>query len=159
MVPKMFKPASAASDDCPCSKADMKNVPPLTEKRKEVTATISDRLRSVSYSSDKFPPASLNLARVSHQDQLPMSPSCTMSGVVPLLPSVDNSVPPPSLPTPPPSLSPPPLTFNMAKKRAYRAQRSPRISVSEICDTSSPQPVPVPTTKSCNMHIKFSLAS
>ena len=43
---------------------------------------VNDRLRSVSNSSDKFPPASLNLARVSHQDQLPLSPSYSMSGVV-----------------------------------------------------------------------------
>ena len=84
---------------------------------------VNERLRSVSYSSDKFPPASLNLARVSHQDQLPLSPSYTMSGVVPLPANVDTSVPPPSLPTPPPSLSPPPVSFQEAKKKAWRIPR------------------------------------
>ena len=115
-------------------------------------------MRSVSYSSDKFPPPSLNLARVSHQDQLPVTPSYLMTGVVPLPSDVDTSVPPPALPTPPPSLSSP-LTFSMAKQNAWRSQRysqfnflcssiirsslfrSPRISVSEIKDVSSPQPI------------------
>ena len=82
-----------------------------------------DRLRSVSNSSDKFPPSSLNRARVSHQDQLPlMSPSYSaMVGVRPLH-GVDTSVPPPSLPTPPPSMSPP-VSFNIAKKKAFRSSR------------------------------------
>lgn len=84
---------------------------------------VNDRLRSVSNSSDKFPPASLNLARVSHQDQLPLSPSYSMSGVVPLPANVDTSIPPPSLPTPPPSLSPPPISFQQAKKGAWRIPR------------------------------------
>ena len=120
------------------------------------------RLRSVSNSSDKFPPPSLSRARVTHQDQLPVSPSYTgpgVTGVVPLPANVDTSVPPPSLPTPPPSLSPPPVSFNMAKKKAWKIGRlivikfhlnlriyfllfrSPRISVSEIYDMSTPQPV------------------
>ena len=75
------------------------------------------RLRSVSNSSDKFPPASLNRARVTHQDQLPVSPSYTgVTGVVPLPANVDTSVPPPSL-------SPPAVSFNMAKKKAWRTSR------------------------------------
>jgi len=116
----------------------------------------NDRLRSVSNSSDKFPPASLNLARVSHQDQLPLSPSYSMSGVVPLPANVDTSVPPPSLPTPPPTLSPPPISFQQAKKGAWRISRSPRISISEISDMSSP--LPVRTNKATSGNIKFSLA-
>jgi len=117
-----------------------------------------DRLRSVSYSSDKFPPASLNLARVSHQDQLPLSPSyTTMSGVVPLPANVDTSVPPPPLATPPLSLSPTNVSFNQTKKRAWLSQRSPRVSLSEISDMSSPKPVR--TSKATNGNIKFSLAT
>ena len=84
-----------------------------------------DRLRSVSNSSDKFPPPSLNRARVNHQDQLPMlSPSYScMAGVRPLVNKLpDTSVPPPSLPTPPPTLSPP-VSFNLAKKNALRSNR------------------------------------
>ena len=84
-----------------------------------------DRLRSVSNSSDKFPPPSLNRARVNHQDQLPLlSPSySSMVGVKPLVDKLlDTSVPPPSLPTPPPSMSPP-VTFNMAKKKAWMSNR------------------------------------
>ena len=81
------------------------------------------RLRSVSNSSDKFPPASLNRARVTHQDQLPVSPGPGVTGVVPLPVCVDTSVPPPSLPTPSPSLSPPTVSFNMAKKKAVRTRR------------------------------------
>merc|ERR1712179_844748 len=54
------------------------------KKSQSISDEVNERVRSVSYSSDKFPPASLNLARVSHQDQLPVSPSYTMSGVVPL---------------------------------------------------------------------------
>jgi len=129
----------------------------LDDKRpKESLSEAPDRLRSVSYSSDKFPPASLNLARVSHQDQLPLSPSYTMTGVVPLPANVDTSVPPPSLPTPPPSISPP-VSFNMAKKRAWQSKRSPRVSVSEIHDMSTPQPVRA--NQASNAHIKFSFAS
>ena len=84
----------------------------------------------MSNSSDKFPPPSLNRARVNHQDQLPVSPSYTglingaggvVAGVVPL--PVDTSVPPPSLPTPPPSISPPAVSFNLAKKKAFRMGR------------------------------------
>jgi len=123
---------------------------------KESLSEAPDRLRSVSYSSDKFPPASLNLARVSHQDQLPLSPSYTMTGVVPLPANVDTSVPPPSLPTPPPSISPP-VSFNMAKKRAWQSKRSPRVSVSEIHDMSTPQPVRA--NQASNAHIKFSFTS
>jgi len=124
-------------------------------KSKGISEEVNERLRSVSYSSDKFPPASLNLARVSHQDQLPVSPSYTMSGVVPLPANVDTSVPPPSLPTPPPSLSPPPISFQQAKKRAWRIPRSPRVSVSEISDLTTPLPVMINKTTSSN--IKFSL--
>jgi len=143
--------------DCSCSsQVDFtSNAAGRVEKRfnKESLGEAPDRLRSVSYSSDKFPPASLNLARVSHQDQLPLSPSYTvMSGVVPLPSNVDTSVPPPSLPTPPLSVSPQ-LSFNAAKKRAWRAQRSPRISVSEIQDMTTPQPVRV--SKAVNGHIKY----
>jgi len=131
----------------------------VDDKRpKESLSEAPDRLRSVSYSSDndKFPPASLNLARVSHQDQLPLSPSYTMTGVVPLPANVDTSVPPPSLPTPPPSISPP-VSFNMAKKGAWQSKRSPRVSVSEIQDMSTPQPVRA--NQASNAHIKFSFAS
>jgi len=125
------------------------------KKSKDILDEVTERLRSVSYSSDKFPPASLNLARVSHQDQLPLSPSYTMSGVVPLPANVDTSVPPPCIPTPPPSLSPPPISFQQAKKRAWRIPRSPRVSVSEISDMISPLPVTANKTSSSN--IKFSL--
>jgi len=125
------------------------------KKTKDTLDEVNERLRSVSYSSDKFPPASLNLARVSHQDQLPLSPSYTMSGVVPLPANVDTSVPPPSLPTPPPSLSPPPVSFQQAKKRAWRIPRSPRISVSEISDMITP--LPVRNSKTSSNNIKFSL--
>ena len=86
---------------------------------------VPDRLRSVSNSSDKFPPPSLNRARVNHQDQLPvLSPSYScMAGVRPLVDKLpDTSVPPPSLPTPPPTLSPP-VSFNLAKKNALRSNR------------------------------------
>jgi len=123
---------------------------------KESLSEAPDRLRSVSNSSDKFPPASLNLARVSHQDQLPLSPSYTTAGVVPLPANVDTSVPPPSLPTLPPSISPP-VSFNMAKKRAWQSKRSPRVSVSEIHDMSTPQPVRA--NQASNAHIKFSFAN
>lgn len=118
----------------------------------------SDRLRSVSYSSDKFPPASLNLARVSHQNQLPLSPAYTiMSGVVPLPANVDMSVPPPPPATPPRSKSPSSsVSFNQANKRTWRTPRSPRISISEISDMSSPQPV---RSKKAVSNIKFSLAN
>ena len=91
----------------------------------------TDRLRSVSYSSDKFPPASLALARVNHQDQLPLSisPGYTMAGVVPLI-TVDTSIPPPPHPSVVPSAPPSPhlptppnspvLTFDNARERTYR---------------------------------------
>eukprot|EP00092_Neocalanus_flemingeri_P027552 GFUD01029892.1.p1 GENE.GFUD01029892.1~~GFUD01029892.1.p1 ORF type:complete len:278 (-),score=57.42 GFUD01029892.1:161-994(-) len=142
--------------DCSCSsKGDVQPAAPagrMDNRRKEsLSEAINDRLRSVSYSSDKFPPASLNLARVSHQDQLPLSPTYSMSGVVPLPANVDTSVPPPSLPTPPPSVSPP-LSFNSAKKRGWRT-RSPRVSVSEIHDVSTPQPVRA--SHASNGHIKY----
>merc|ERR1719508_606889 len=149
-----LQPPPPSRIDSPC--ADVSNAPTRRNGQKESTSDASDRLRSVSYSSDKFPPSSLNRARMNHQDQLPLSPCYTMSGVVPLPANVDTSVPPPSLPTPPPSVSPP-LSFNMAKKRAWRTQRSPRVSVSEIHDMSSPQPVH--TNRAANAHIKFSLAS
>merc|ERR1719154_1074442 len=159
-VPKQVLP-QPPRNDCPySSQGDMPSAPASRLERrcnKQSLSEAPDRLRSVSYSSDKFPPPSLNLARVSHQDQLPLSPSYTaMSGVVPLPSNVDTSVPPPSLPTPPPSVSPQ-LSFNAAKKRAWRAQRSPRISVSEIHDMSTPQPVRV--NKAVNGNIKMSLAS
>ena len=84
---------------------------------------VPDRLRSVSNSSDKFPPPSLNRARVNHQDQLPlMSPSYSAMAMTGVRPLVDTSVPPPSLPTPPPSVSPP-VSFNIAKKKAWRSGR------------------------------------
>merc|ERR1712114_162639 len=101
---------------------------------------------------------SLSRARVTHQDQLPVSPSYTgpgVTGVVPLPANVDTSIPPPSLPTPPPSLSPPPISFQHAKKGAWRIPRSPRISISEISDMSSP--LPVRTNKGMSGNIKFSL--
>ena len=96
----------------------------------------------MSYSSDKFPPSSLNLARVSHQDQLPLSPSPfkSMSGVVPLLVNVDTSVPPPAIPTPPLSSSPSVVTFNFLQGKAARL-RSPKLSLSEVNDLSSPKPM------------------
>merc|ERR1719466_714034 len=153
-VLKNLQPPPPSHTDSPC--ADVPNAPTRRNGQKESTSDANDRLRSVSYSSDKFPPSSLNRARMNHQDQLPLSPCYTMSGVVPLPANVDPSVPPPSLPTPPPSVSPP-LSFNMAKKRAWRTQRSPRVSVSEIHDMSSPQPVH--PNRAANAHIKFSLAS
>merc|ERR1719508_239925 len=153
-VLKNLQPPPPSHTDSPC--ADLLNAPIRRNGQKESTSDASDRLRSVSYSSDKFPPASLNRARMNHQDQLPLSPGYTISGVVPLPANVDTSVPPPSLPTPLPSVSPP-LSFNMAKKRAWRTQRSPRVSVSEIHDMSSPQPVH--PNRAANAHIKFSLAS
>jgi len=122
------------------------------------TVDASDRLRSVSYSSDECPPASLNLARVSHQTQLPLSPSyTTMSGVVPLPANVDTSVPPPPLATPPRSQSPTScVTFNQENKRTWRPTRSPRISISEISDMSSPQPV---RSNKAVSNIRLSLAN
>jgi len=157
-VQKQLKaPPVLSKPSCSCSsQGEVQTATTVTrnEKRpKESLSEVNDRLRSVSYSSDKFPPASLNLARVSHQDQLPLSPSYTMSGVVPLPANVDTSVPPPSLPTPPPSLSPPAISFNQAKKRAWRTQRSPRVSVSEISDMSTPQPVRA--SKATNGNIKY----
>jgi len=126
--------------------------------RSKESGDVDDRLRSVSYSSDKFPPPSLNLARVSHQDQLPLSPSyTTMSGVVPLPANVDTSIPPPPLATPTLSLSPTNASFNQTKKRAWLSQRSPRVSISEISDMSSPKPVR--PSKATNGNIKFSLAT
>ena len=83
------------------------------------------RLRSVSNSSDKFPPASLNRARVTHQDQLPVSPG--VAGVVPLVPlpaNIDTSVPPPSLPTPTPELSQHEVSFQNTKTKANKIGRS-----------------------------------
>jgi len=127
-----------------------------TNRSKESDGDVDDRLRSVSHSSDKFPPASLNLARVSHQDQLPLSPSyTTMSGVVPLPANVDTSVPPPPLATL--SLSPTHVSFSQTKKRAWLSQRAPKVSISEISDMSSPKPVR--TSKATNGNIKFSLAN
>ena len=95
----------------------------------------ADRLRSVSWTSDKFPPAGLGLARVSHQDQLPPSVSPgyrDVSGVVPLPQHCDTSVPPPPHPAPPPPApeptSPladlPTLTFDSARMSARRKDRS-----------------------------------
>merc|ERR1719334_809324 len=126
----------------------------------------SERLRSVSWTEDKFPPPALAMARISHQDQLPASVSPgyrDLSGVVPLPSHVDTSVPPPPRPTVPPSASiqphPPvvssyqaslqsckenlPLTFDNARMSASRKNRtrSPRTSISEINDWSAPQPV------------------
>ena len=93
-----------------------------------------DRLRSVSWTSDKFPPPGLGLARVSHQDQLPPSVSPgyreVVTGVVPL---PDTSRPPP--PCPPAAPSPlqlsqsprepqaAPLTFDNARINANRKNR------------------------------------
>jgi len=159
--PPVLKPVqppiqSKPSSTCSSRSEDMSATVSRSDKVKETVEEVNDRLRSVSNSSDKFPPASLNLARVSHQDQLPLSPSYSMSGVVPLPANVDTSIPPPSLPTPPPSLSPPPISFQHAKKGAWRIPRSPRISISEISDMSSP--LPVRTNKGTSGNIKFSLA-
>merc|ERR1719334_1467069 len=159
-VPKPAQPPpqSKPSSTCSSRSEDVSvtvSVSRNEDKVKENVDEIKDRLRSVSNSSDKFPPASLNLARVSHQDQLPLSPSYSMSGVVPLPANVDTSIPPPSLPTPPPSLSPPPVSFQHAKQGAWRISRSPRISISEISDMSSP--LPVRTNKGTSGNIKFSL--
>merc|ERR1712142_923039 len=159
-VPKPAQPPpqSKPSSICSSRSEDVSvtvSVSRNEEKLKNTVDEIKDRLRSVSNSSDKFPPASLNLARVSHQDQLPLSPSYSMSGVVPLPANVDTSIPPPSLPTPPPTLSPPPISFQQAEKGAWRISRSPRISISEISDMSSP--LPVRTNKATSGNIKFSL--
>jgi len=156
-VPKQLQ--APPKPNCSCSsQGDVQAAPAVVsrndKRHKESVSEANDRLRSVSYSSDKFPPASLNLARVSHQDQLPLSPTYTMSGVVPLPANVDTSVPPPSLPTPPPSLSPPAVSFNQAKKRAWRTPRSPRVSVSEIHDMSTPQPVRA-NNRATNGNIKY----
>merc|ERR1719449_473872 len=156
LKPVQPPPQSKPSSTCSSRSEDMSAVVSRNDKVKEKVEEVDERLRSVSNSSDKFPPASLNLARVSHQDQLPLSPSYTMSGVVPLPANVDTSVPPPSLPTPPPSVSPPPVSFQQAKKKAWRIPRSPRISVSEISDMTIP--LPVRTNKTTSSSIKFSFA-
>jgi len=138
---------------------DRLHVRQTKKRQKESYGDVPDRLRSVSNSSDKFPPPSLSRARVNHQDQLPLlSPSYScMAGVRPLVNKLpDTSVPPPSLPTPPPTLSPP-VSFNLAKKNALRSNRSPRVSISEISDVTPPQPVGGCRTN--NNQIKFSLSS
>jgi len=109
------------------------------KRPKDLSLSEDTRLRSVSNSSDHFPPAILNRARVTHQDQLPVSPGPGVTGVVPLPVCVDTSVPPPSLPTPSPSLSPPTVSFNMAKKKACRTGRFPKISTSEVGEMNPPQ--------------------
>jgi len=168
-VPRQLQPPPQtklpSSGSCSGKAAEEKQVLEIRNQRRQKESVVEDdRLRSVSYSSDKFPPPSLNLARVSHQDQLPLSPSYSMTGVVPL-PNVDMSVPPPSLSALSPTLSPSALSspsssslsvsFNQAKKRAWRIPRSPRISVSEISDMKSPQPVRA--NNATNNNIKFSL--
>jgi len=149
-IPQHLQPPQ---DSCSSKRAVTHGTRMDKKKQKESVADDSERLRSVSCTSDKFPPASLNLARVTHQDQLPLSPSYTMSGVVPL-PSVDTSVPPPSLPTSPVSMSPASasVSFNHPKK-ILRAPRTPRVSVSEISDMVSPKPVKA--NKATTSNIKY----
>jgi len=169
-VPKLLPPPASSNPPAGLQRSDSNsaqlrpedpnNLRVPLKRSKDCLPEDDARLRSVSNSSDKFPPPSLSRARVTHQDQLPVSPSYTgpgVTGVVPLPANVDTSVPPPSLPTPPPSLSPPPVSFNMAKKKAWKIGRSPRISVSEIYDMSTPQPVR--GCRASNAQIKFSLSS
>jgi len=137
-------PLQRAESSNSTKEASHLRVPTKSRHDQEILSDDS-RLRSVSNSSDHIPPGKLNLnhARVTHQDQLPVSPSyCStgVTGVVPL-PNVDTSVPPPAMPTPLPPRSPPPLTFNSAKNKSLKIGRSPRISQSEISDMSTPQPV------------------
>jgi len=128
------------------------------KKNKDVSLSEDTRLRSVSNSSDKFPPASLNRARVTHQDQLPVSPG--VAGVVPLVPlpaNIDTSVPPPSLPTPTPELSQHEVSFQNAKTKANKIGRYPRTSISEVGDMNPPK-----LDRGCrasNPQIKLSLSS
>ena len=108
--------------------------PRREQPRSAEASEAADRLRSVSWTSDKFPPPGLGLARVSHQDQLPPSVSPgyrDVSGVVPLPQHCDTSVPPPPHPAPPP-LAPEPtspladlptLTFDSARMSARRKDR------------------------------------
>lgn len=129
------------------------------KRPKDPSLSEDTRLRSVSNSSDKFPPASLNRARVTHQDQLPVSPGPGVTGVVPLPACVDTSVPPPALPTPPPpaSQSSSAVSFNTAKKKAFKIGRYPKISTSEVGEINPPQ-----MERGCrasNNQIKLSLNS
>jgi len=82
-----------------------KNSPPIYRPMSDIKASSpsyppsldSDRLRSDSNSSDKFPPSCLNGTRdrVTHQEKCPTSP---MWGVVPLPLVPDTTIPPPRLP-------------------------------------------------------------
>ena len=118
-----------------------------------------DRLRSVSNSSDKFPPSSLTRARVTHQEKEPISPMWGMiplseRPVVPLSPLADTSVPPPSVAPSVPGATP---SFVTAMLRPHRQRNSSRrLSQSEIRDTPVPRPV---NTMFKQQNIRFSFNS
>jgi len=76
----------------------------------------SDHARSVSFSSDKFPPSPLVHARIHHGESMPFSPG---SG----------------FPIPPPSIN------DLSPRPAKSVKSITRLSSSEICDVPTPAPV------------------
>jgi len=135
---------------CPCiSDTDLNKmeVPTTTNLYKESSCE-DDRLRSVSNSSDTIPPNCLYRSRVNHQLAPPPSPP-KLQPLVPIS-QADISVPPPgTVPqpeSPVPQLQEYSLTFSsigggQPRNKSSRPHRSPRLSISEISDVSSPRPV------------------
>jgi poly(A) polymerase len=147
--------------DCSCSSLSDVESQQGGNNRKDSCSDTEDRLRSVSYTSDKFPPVSLTRARLTHQEKGPMSPMWPVG----LIPLTDTSVPPPTAPNtthPPPTTTqqPPGAATNPRPSFSVirpQRQRALRLSQSEIRDTPTPRPI-TQAFKQQNIRFSFSNA-